>query len=224
MNPFAPVKRQDGFTVIEVLVASFILVLGALAVFMTFSAAVRNVQRGKETQVGLSVAQREMEKIRSLPYEKIALKTTPVNSTETTNPNNRVSGSTFNLNRTGAANYASMVISSSGEVEPSTSAFSGRGDERDGLSLCGLAQGRRLLTHRGEQRNGELQKRPELQARDHRRATEQTRKRLLSARLLRTAVGLRQPQPMTVAALFFRSGRSGFRQLPHRRRPPAATR
>jgi prepilin-type N-terminal cleavage/methylation domain-containing protein len=116
--------NQDGFTIIEVLIAALILVLGALAVFMTFSAAIHNAQRGKETQVGLSVAQREMEKIRGLPYEKIALKTTPVTSAETTNPNNRVSGTTFNLKRSGTAEYATLVVSSGGEVEPSSTAFS----------------------------------------------------------------------------------------------------
>ncbi|MDX6608434.1 MAG: hypothetical protein QOF85_359 [Solirubrobacterales bacterium] len=115
---------EEGFSVLEVLVASIILVLGALAVFQTFSASIHNVQRGRETQIGLSVAQREMDKVRSLAYEKIAMKTTPVNSTETTSPNNRISGTTFNLNRTGTANYATMVVSASGEVEPFSTAFS----------------------------------------------------------------------------------------------------
>ena len=115
---------EGGFSVLEVLVASIILVLGALAVFQTFSAAVHNVQRGRETQIGLSVAQREMDKVRSLTYEKIAMKTTPVNSTETTNPNNRVSGTTFNVNRTGLGDFASMVVSASGEIEPFSTAFS----------------------------------------------------------------------------------------------------
>jgi len=115
---------EDGFTILEILVASVILIAGALAVFMALSAAVHNVQRGRDTQAGISVAQREMEKIRSMPYEKILLKTTPVSSGETSNPNNRVSGTTFNLKRTGASEFATMAISSSGEVEPSSSAFS----------------------------------------------------------------------------------------------------
>lgn len=124
MNSRSVFREQGGFTIVEVLVAASILVLGSLAVFMAFSAAVKNVQRGKETQVGLSVAQREMEKVRNLPYDKILLKTTPLNSSVPTNPNNRVSGTTFNLNRTGTADYAPMAISASGELEPSSSAFS----------------------------------------------------------------------------------------------------
>ncbi len=64
---------EEGFTIIEVLVAAFILVLGSLAVFMTFAAAIHNVQRGKETQQGISVAQRVMERIRVEPYEDIGI-------------------------------------------------------------------------------------------------------------------------------------------------------
>jgi Tfp pilus assembly protein PilV len=82
-------EREDGFTIIEVLVAALILVLGSLAVFMTFAAAIHNVQRSKETQVGLSVAQREMEKIRILPYDQIGLE--PTVFQPTTDPKNPVS-------------------------------------------------------------------------------------------------------------------------------------
>jgi Tfp pilus assembly protein PilV len=122
-------RQEDGFTIVEILIAGFILVLGSLAVFMTFAASVRNVQRGKDTQVGVSVAQREMEKIRSLPYEKVGMKSTPAFESGTTNPNSRISGTTFNLNRTGTAEYATLVTSatgggSSGEVEPKSTAFS----------------------------------------------------------------------------------------------------
>lgn len=117
------VREEDGFTIVEILVAAIILVLGALAVFMTFSAAVHNVQRGREEQGEISVAQREMEKVRGMSYEKIALKTAPTTSAIPTEPGYRVSGSTFNLNRTGTASYAPLVIASSGEVQPKGAAF-----------------------------------------------------------------------------------------------------
>jgi len=124
MDRLRKLQAEEGFTIIEVLIAAVILVAGALAVFMTFSAAVHNVQRGRDTQAAISVAQREMEKVRSLPYEKILLKSTPVTSADANNPNNRVSGTTFNLKRTGTAENATMAVSSSGEVEPVSSAFS----------------------------------------------------------------------------------------------------
>jgi prepilin-type N-terminal cleavage/methylation domain-containing protein len=116
-------QHQDGFTIVEVLVAALILVLGSLAVFQTLSASVHNVQRGKEAQAGISVAQRELEKLHSFSYEEIALKSTPLN--ESSGPSSRVSGTTFNLKRSGTAEYAPMVISATtGKVEPKTTGFS----------------------------------------------------------------------------------------------------
>jgi type II secretory pathway component PulJ len=65
-------RREDGFTIVEALVAAFILTLGSLAVFMTFVAAIHNVQRSKESQFGIAVAQREMEWVRAHSFETVA--------------------------------------------------------------------------------------------------------------------------------------------------------
>ena len=119
--------ERDGFTLVEVLVAAVILVIGSAGILLTFVAGIHNVQRGNESQVAISVAEREMEKVSSLPYEKIALTSTPAHSTETANPNSRVTGSTFNLNRTGTAENATMVVESAGGVAPGPTAFSSGG-------------------------------------------------------------------------------------------------
>ena len=64
--------REDGFTIVEALVAAFILTLGSLAVFMTFVAAIHNVERSKESQFGIAVAQREMEWVRAHSFATVA--------------------------------------------------------------------------------------------------------------------------------------------------------
>lgn len=115
---------EEGFTIVEVLVAAFVLTLGALGVFMTLSAGIKNVQRGKDGQVAIGVAQREMEKIHSYPYDSVALSSTPTTSGEAGNPNSRVSGPSFNLKRSGIAENATMVISGSGAlVKPGPESF-----------------------------------------------------------------------------------------------------
>lgn len=83
---------ESGFTIVEVLVAAFILVLGSLAIFMTFAAAIHNVQRSREAQVGISVAQREVERIRVIPFDSIRLKTSPTSPSvpNVKNPYSRV--------------------------------------------------------------------------------------------------------------------------------------
>jgi type II secretory pathway pseudopilin PulG len=88
------IAAEEGFTILECLVAAIILTLGSLAVFMTFIAAIHNVKRSTETQFGISVAQREMEWVRAHPFEDIALDAIPAAAgnptTEELNPLDRV--------------------------------------------------------------------------------------------------------------------------------------
>lgn len=126
-------RAEDGFTLVEVLVATLILALGATAVFLTMAAAIHNVQRSRDTQAAISIAQQEMEKVHSLEFAKISIlvnasNPAPAHSTETASPLFRVNaaGTKFNLNRTGTAEEANLIESSSGEVAP-TGTFSVNG-------------------------------------------------------------------------------------------------
>jgi type II secretory pathway pseudopilin PulG len=103
-------EGEDGFTIIEVLVAAFVLVLAAMAVFIGFAGAIHGIQRGREMQQGVSVAQREMERIRIEPFDEVGLTTTtvaPVPSGQIKEPASRVSpgGREFDLNRSGEPRY-----------------------------------------------------------------------------------------------------------------------
>jgi type II secretory pathway pseudopilin PulG len=104
------VKRQDGFTMVEVLVATLVLVTGAFATFGVLRVAVTNTQRVKAGQVAVDRAQQEMEALRSLTNEELALTATPPHSTNTFNPNVRVNGSEFGLDRTPIGNYKKLVV------------------------------------------------------------------------------------------------------------------
>ncbi len=67
------IRAQDGFTLIEVLVAALILVVGIGALLATFNAA-RAVTLVSERQTSMAHrAQAELERIKSLPYSEIAL-------------------------------------------------------------------------------------------------------------------------------------------------------
>lgn len=70
-------RREEGFTIVECLVAALVLTLGALAVALTFVSAIHNTQRSRESQFGISVAQREMEWVRAHKFTDIGLTTTP---------------------------------------------------------------------------------------------------------------------------------------------------
>lgn len=89
---------ETGLTLVEVLVASMILVLGAMATFAILSTATKNAQRAKASQVILDLAQEEMERMRSLTYGSLAVTAVPTPEPgNPLNPNSRVSGTEFDL-------------------------------------------------------------------------------------------------------------------------------
>jgi Tfp pilus assembly protein PilV len=102
---------EGGFTIIEILVAAFIVVIGSLAVFMSLATSIRGVQRGKEVQQGVSVAQREMERVRAEPFASIGLTGNLTRVTEAASPLSRVStgGNEFNVTRSGTAKNLPLV-------------------------------------------------------------------------------------------------------------------
>ncbi len=127
------IAREDGFTIVEVLVAAVVLVMGALATFGSLSLATVNTQRAKATQVALDRAQQEMEALRSLPNSQLAMTASPPHSTDSLNPDYRVSNGTFAMTRTPPGDYANMVVNggslygggfiSGGTVDPGPVSF-----------------------------------------------------------------------------------------------------
>ncbi len=101
---------ETGMTIVEVIVAAMVLALGAMATFGVLSSATKNTQRAKASQVALNRAQLEIETLRSLENEELALTAAPAHSTSTLNPNYRVSNGTFALTREPPAEYANLVI------------------------------------------------------------------------------------------------------------------
>jgi len=104
--------KQGGFTIIEVLVATLILTIGALTTFGLLSTATKNTQRAKSTQVALDRAQQEVEELRTLTYEELALIATPEQSANSLDPGYRVNAAagTFALTRNPPGGYTSLVV------------------------------------------------------------------------------------------------------------------
>jgi type II secretory pathway pseudopilin PulG len=105
-------KQESGMTIVEVLVAALILTIAVMATFGVLSAATKNTERAKATQVALDRAQQEVEKLRTLTNEELALTTTPGSSTSDLSPGYRVNASnaTYALNRSPRGSYQPMVI------------------------------------------------------------------------------------------------------------------
>ncbi|HEX7246034.1 MAG TPA: prepilin-type N-terminal cleavage/methylation domain-containing protein [Solirubrobacterales bacterium] len=110
--------REAGFTIIEVLVAIVILVVGALATFSLLSAANRNTDRAKASQVAIDLAQQELEALRSLSNEELALTSRPSHSNDSLEPGYRVraSSSEFAIVRQPLGSYRKLVFNE-GEIQ-----------------------------------------------------------------------------------------------------------
>lgn len=70
-------RGQDGFTVVEVLVAALVLTLGIISLVGAFDPARRLGTNAEKRQVGSARAEQELDRIRSLPWNQIALKAQP---------------------------------------------------------------------------------------------------------------------------------------------------
>jgi hypothetical protein len=130
---FEPSGSESGLTIIEVLVAAVVLVLGAGATFGVLAAATKNAQRAKSTQVALDLAQEELERLHSLPYESLALNSLPKTAGNPLNPGYRVKGAEFALKRSPTdPSYGPLVIDAEKGVSPESEFFSGD-TERGGI-------------------------------------------------------------------------------------------
>ncbi len=101
----APARRiladERGFTLIEALVAALLVSIGSLAVMTGFDGASRATYRAEQSQVATDRAQRELEAIRALDYEQVALTAAPATSTDPGDPRSRVSAGNFRIDREG---------------------------------------------------------------------------------------------------------------------------
>ena len=66
-------RVQGGFTLIEVVIAIFLLMLGSLTVLSLVDASTRNNFRVEQSQVAVNHLEAELERIKQLPYTEVAL-------------------------------------------------------------------------------------------------------------------------------------------------------
>jgi hypothetical protein len=153
---------QEGFTVVEAVIGAMIMVTGMLATFQVLDSATRNAARAEGSQVAIEVAQREMEELRALDFDEVALTATPSGSANSQDPRSRVTGGSFALSRNGT-NPATMVVNggtifgggtiSGGVVNPGPETFASgevtgriyrfvvwRNDPQCSETLCGGGQ------------------------------------------------------------------------------------
>jgi hypothetical protein len=88
-------KGEDGLTIVEVVVAGMILIVGGLGVLGLVDAGSRNIFRAEQGQAVANLLQAEMEKLRQVPYEELALTSLPIHASNPDDPNSRIASTSF---------------------------------------------------------------------------------------------------------------------------------
>lgn len=83
--------REEGFTVVEVLIAAIVLAVGILSVFSSVDNSQALVTTAERNEAATHVAEREMEYIKSLAYSSVALNGSPGTSSSVEDPRYYVS-------------------------------------------------------------------------------------------------------------------------------------
>ncbi|MHB8658311.1 MAG: prepilin-type N-terminal cleavage/methylation domain-containing protein [Solirubrobacteraceae bacterium] len=130
-------RDQDGFTVVEVLIAAVILIVGVLAVFGALdSARVLSLVSERETSLAHR-AQQELERIQAIPYKQVAMSAAPpagsgcpnpLTAAYPTSPDCYVSGSTYEYDRTKTSTSETLAIDATNGVITPNAAGSGCSD------------------------------------------------------------------------------------------------
>jgi prepilin-type N-terminal cleavage/methylation domain-containing protein len=102
-------SNQQGFTIVEVLVAIFIVSIAAMVTFSLMTTATRNAQREKANQIAVEFAEQELERLRSESDEQLAMTGIPTSSTDPNNPSYRIHNDDYALKREPLGEYGEMV-------------------------------------------------------------------------------------------------------------------
>jgi prepilin-type N-terminal cleavage/methylation domain-containing protein len=120
---------EDGMTLVEVLVALVLLLVGIMAFIQTLLPVQRFTRTSEFLTVESNVAEQELQRIVALGYVNVGLSTAPSHSSDPNNPNYYVGSSspaTFQYDRDSASNVETVCTAStscSGSLSPGPSSW-----------------------------------------------------------------------------------------------------
>ncbi|GAC1438157.1 MAG: hypothetical protein NVSMB51_13550 [Solirubrobacteraceae bacterium] len=123
----ARVARDQGFTMIELLVAIFVLVVGITAMIGVLDSGRKLTLVSERQTTMVHRAQRELERIESIGYPKAAMVAVPATSTDPSNPDYFVAQgppATFQYDRRSSASEAIAVDATNGTVPATATPWS----------------------------------------------------------------------------------------------------
>jgi prepilin-type N-terminal cleavage/methylation domain-containing protein len=116
---------EDGFTLVELLIAMLVTVVGLAALVSSFDHSRDLVSVAEKTQVASHRAERELERILAMPYSSVAHTSPPLASTDPTSPAYYVTGLNYQWDQgsTGPQSAALVVDAVNGSSTLSSSTW-----------------------------------------------------------------------------------------------------
>lgn len=114
-------RAEHGFTIIEMLVALTVLVVGILGAYIAFASSQRISLVSERHSAMTQMAQKEIERIEGTDYSQVALNSTPSVSTDSTNPDYYVvagSPPSFEWDRTASSSETLDIDTTNGAITP----------------------------------------------------------------------------------------------------------
>ena len=133
----ARLREEEGFTLMELLVTIVLVAVGMIAMISAFDSSRALTSTSEETETATHQAQREMERILSLPYDSIALTSVPTTSTDPNNPSYYVTQGTpatyrWDQGSTGPQSAELVVDATNGTLNPSAISWSDTQSRQEG--------------------------------------------------------------------------------------------
>jgi prepilin-type N-terminal cleavage/methylation domain-containing protein len=91
----AALAREDGFTMVELLMAIMVLAVGMVALISSFDHSRDLVSVAEKTEIASHRAERELERILALSYAGVAHPSTPADSLDSADPASYVDGGNY---------------------------------------------------------------------------------------------------------------------------------
>lgn len=98
-RPLRTLAAEDGFTLIELMIASLVMAVGLLALVSGLDHSRELVTRSEKVEAATHQAERAVERILAMRYDQVSLTTAPSDSESQADPRYWVSGSTYQWDR-----------------------------------------------------------------------------------------------------------------------------
>jgi prepilin-type N-terminal cleavage/methylation domain-containing protein len=113
-----PIAAEDGFTLIELIVAALIMTIGLLALVSGIDHSRELVNRSEQIETATHQAEEAIERVLSRRYEQVAMTSTPLHSDDPTDPRYYVNGTSYQWDQgaTGPQSETMVVNATDGAV------------------------------------------------------------------------------------------------------------